>query len=179
MSTTCPNGFEIVDSLAGAKREGLKGPHSGHYICEPSLIRIRALEAELAEMREYESLALSEAEARGKAEAERDALKAGKHRCGLADGTWMPNHTCQEVNALKARVAELGDFYVHHQGVCKDCHCEHVGGGRESGDRTVKAEGEAEANGPSPVERVSSAAANPAADEPCEHGIFDCEECGG
>ena len=112
--------------------------------------RIRALEAELARTREYESLALSEAEARGKAEAERDALRA--------------------------RVAELGDFYVHHQGVCKDCHCEHVGGGRESGGEPGSSGVAKSVQGPG---SISPAAANPAADEPCEHGIFDCEECGG
>lgn len=39
-------------------------------------------------------------------EAQRDEL-SDKHQCALADGTWMPNHTCEEFSDLKTRVAEL------------------------------------------------------------------------
>lgn len=117
--------------------------------------RIRALEARLAKHTTVGACA----ELIHEAETERDALQAeaskyailidalqdmvaeleaGKHRCSLADGTWMLNHACKEV----ARIAELEAMMEEVDEAFEK------GGGRESGEALVRvpAPGQAAAN---------------------------------
>ena len=48
-------------------------------------------------------------ESSGASDYHRHKELEGKHRCGVgeAGGVWLPNHTCEELRTLEARVKEL------------------------------------------------------------------------